>query len=282
MINSILKSDCAVYSSRNNIAGNRLPPIPHTDVPTWQKPITNFFNTGGLKSKDSHIDPDDKTKQDTDTSKIQQKYHEKGEPAQSSSSSCYSGIETDHQEKRSQANSELEKNEQDSSVNKDVSNNKTVTNSLEKVSQKSPSAGATAKKVNCDENDPVNENSHEADISTTENHEVNEPVSQLSVEHANNSSEVKQNEVLALSNKGVEITDGSYHTHNSDEKNESVSITESLDEASDKENMSVSPVGGNCAEGNNSCKKGAESGDGEKEQAGEEYDVEPAAKKIKT
>nr|CAH7727418.1 unnamed protein product [Callosobruchus chinensis] len=259
-------------SSGSHASGNRLPPIPHTDVPAWQKPITNFFNSGGLKSKDKNSDPDEKTEQDTGSSKAQQKSNEKCEPTQSSTSSCNPGMETDHQEKTLQTNNEPEKNiGEDSSVNEDQSNKKSVNDSLEEVPQKSPPASPIAEKVTYEENEPVNENSVEADIGSAKKHKVQGLAAPSSVEDATMGSEVEQKDVLDVSNKS-----------DSDAKNESESITEASGEASDKENRSVSPVGGNCAERKNSCQEDDESGDGEKNQAEEKYDGEPAAKKIKT
>nr|CAI5858273.1 unnamed protein product [Callosobruchus analis] len=262
-------SDC-------NVAGNRLPPIPHTEVPPWQKPITNFFNTGGSKNSNKHSDPDKKMQQDTRTSKIPQKSYEKGEPAQMGDSSCNADIETDHQEKRSQVNNKLDKNEEgDPSINENASDNKSETDNLKEVSPKSPPA-SPPETVNCKENEPVNERNIEAVISTNK-HEVNEP--QPSMEDSAIVSEEKQNKVLTDSNKSVGITDGSHHKDNCDEKNKLATITKVLE---DKENNSISPGGGNFHEKNNSCQKGAESGDEEKEHAHAAYDGEPPAKKIKT
>lgn len=33
------------------LGGSRLPPIPHTETPPWQKPITSFFGTSRTNEK---------------------------------------------------------------------------------------------------------------------------------------------------------------------------------------------------------------------------------------
>nr|XP_023027959.1 NKAP family protein-like [Leptinotarsa decemlineata] len=40
-------------SSRSSSSSTRLPPIPHQETPSWQKPITNFFQSNANSSKHS-------------------------------------------------------------------------------------------------------------------------------------------------------------------------------------------------------------------------------------
>ncbi|KAJ8953998.1 hypothetical protein NQ318_004289 [Aromia moschata] len=41
------RSASSTSSGKSSGKGSsRLPPIPHCEAPSWQKPITNFFNSG--------------------------------------------------------------------------------------------------------------------------------------------------------------------------------------------------------------------------------------------
>ncbi|CAH1975372.1 unnamed protein product [Acanthoscelides obtectus] len=198
--------------SGSQASGSRLPPIPHVDVPTWQKPITNFFNSGAAKPQEKHSDVE-KNKKDTVSSKTQKTFDD--QQAQSSNSSSSRSVID---------NKLVKKDGEDFSSDEDKSHTK-VPSDLKDILQES-SATASAEEENCDQDrvsinekgaEQVNSHGENRDTETTSEESVPQPV----INDADSLD--KQNKVLEdVTDKSTSNTDASNDKEDSCDKNESM------------------------------------------------------------